>query len=256
MTKMPILFAGHGSPMNAIEDNTFTASWKALADKISKPKAILAISAHWTTDGTYTQDEEHPKQIFDFYGFPKPLYEVKYEAPGSYELAQEILSLTNHKVSISNRWGIDHGTWTVLRFLYPNADIPITQLSIDMRLTPEEKFELGRKLSSLREKGVLIFGSGNVVHNLARVNWNMGDSGYPWASEFDHYISKHILTREFKSVIDYKGAGEAAKYAFTTSEHFDPLLYILGAVTETDQIEVFNQACTLGSLSMTGYLFK
>ncbi len=256
MTKMPLLFAGHGSPMNAIEENNFTDTWRTLASKIPTPKAILAISAHWTTQGSFTQDEPHPKQIYDFYGFPKELYQVSYQPMGSDELASEIMSLTSNKVSVSNQWGIDHGTWTILRFLYPKADVPITQLSIDVQLSPEEKYELGKKLSSLRQKGVLIFGSGNVVHNLARISWDMTNEGFDWAHEFDHYISQNILTRNFKNVLDYQLAGRSAHYAFTTSEHFDPLLYLLGAVDTHDRIEIFNQSCTMGSLSMTGYLFK
>lgn len=256
MKTMPIIFAGHGSPMNAIEDSSFSRTWIDLGKQIPKPEAILAISAHWFTHGTKTQSDEDPEQIYDFYGFPKALYDVSYPAKGSGELSQAVQGLLKHQVVIDNTWGIDHGTWSVLNRMYPNADIPIVQLSIDADSSSEHKFELGRKLSALRDKGVLIFGSGNVVHNLARLDWHNPDNGYDWAKQFDDYISENALSRQFQKVIDYKQAGTSAKYAFTTTEHFDPLLYCLGATTENDSIKLFNQACTMGSLSMTGYLIE
>lgn len=251
---MPILFAGHGSPMNAIEDSTFSQTWIDLSKSIPKPEAILAISAHWFTHGTRTQSDEDPEQIYDFYGFPKELYDVKYPVKGSGALTDTIGQLLKHQVTVDNTWGIDHGTWSVLHRMYPNADVPIVQLSIDADASSEYKFELGQKLTELREKGVLIFGSGNVVHNLARLDWHSPNNGFDWALQFDNHIADHIMKRQFQNVIDYKSAGTSAKFAFTTTEHFDPLLYCLGASRSQDQIRIFNRACTMGSLSMTGYL--
>lgn len=256
MKPMPIIFAGHGSPMNAIEDNTFSQTWRQLATTIEKPKAILSVSAHWVTHGSKTQSDEDPEQIYDFYGFPKPLYEAKYPAKGSGELASEVIQLLKHQIIIDNSWGIDHGTWSVLRAMYPLADVPIVQLSVNADASPNEKFQIGRQLSVLRENGVLLFGSGNVVHNLARLDWDKQDGGFSWAEQFDDYIHEHIMSRQFEKVIDYKSAGTSSQYAFTTSEHFDPLLYCLGASNSNDRIESFNKVCTMGSLSMTGYLIK
>jgi 4,5-DOPA dioxygenase extradiol len=253
--KMPALFIGHGSPMNAIEDNKFTKVWEELAQRMPKPEAIIAISAHWYTDGTRITDDEQPKMVYDMYGFPEELYKVIYPSKGSPELAHMTMSLLNKEVIVDNSWGIDHGTWSVLRKMYPQADIPVFQLSIDRNADANTHFRIGQELSSLREKGVLIFGSGNVVHNLARVDWDM-DGGYPWAVEFDNYIKENIINRQFENVIDYKNAGESSRLAFTTLEHFYPLLYVLGASNEEDKLTIYNETCNMGSLSMTGYLFE
>ena len=254
MTKMPVLFVGHGSPMNAIEVNAFTRGWAEIAAKIPKPEAILCISAHWTTDGSKVSDAPQPKTVYDMYGFPHALYEVKYDSPGAPELAHSLRDLAP-KVQIDNSWGIDHGTWSVLHVMYPNADIPLIQLSLDRNESRQYHYDLGQKLKALREKGVLIMGSGNVVHNLGRINWDMND-GYTWAREFDDYIKENIMSRELGNVIDYKKAGLSSREAFYTTEHFDPLLYVLGASDENDKLTVFNNDCTLGSLSMTCYLFE
>ena len=253
MSETPVLFIGHGSPMNAIEENRFTKAWAEIAAKIPKPEAILCISAHWTTDGSRVSDDPQPKTVYDMYGFPQALYEVKYTPPGAPNLAHMVRDLAP-EVQIDNSWGIDHGTWSVLHVMYPEADIPLIQLSVSLNGDRKYHFELGQKLKSLREKGVLIMGSGNVVHNLGRVNWDM-NGGYDWAVEFDGYIKNNIASREFKNVIDYKKAGKSALEAFYTTEHFDPLLYVLGASDEKDSLRIFNNECALGSLSMTGYLF-
>lgn len=255
MSKMPVLFIGHGSPMNAIEDNEFTRSWVSIGEKITKPKAILSISAHWYTDGTRICDELHPKQIYDMYGFPRELYNLKYPVLGSPELAHITMELLHREVPIDNSWGIDHGTWSVLCHMFPKADIPVYQLSIDRKLDTEAHYMLGQELSSLRDQGVLVLGSGNVVHNLAKINWEQ-EGGYPWAEEFDNYIKEAILEGDYQKVIHYERLGKASELAFVTPDHFYPLLYVLGATGPNDKVEVYNDACVLGSLSMTGYLFQ
>lgn len=253
MSKMPVLFVGHGSPMNAIEDNIYTRKWIEIGAALPRPEAILVVSAHWTTDGTCITDSPHPRTIYDMYGFPKELYEVAYQPPGSPKHARMSAELLENS-RVDNSWGIDHGSWSVLCRMYPKADIPVFQLSLDLNASRQKHFEIGQALKPLREKNVLIMGSGNVVHNLSRVNWDMTE-GYPWATEFDGYIRDRILERKFHEVIDYKRAGQSAQFAFRTMEHFDPLLYVLGASDASDRITVMNDNCTMGSLSMTSYLF-
>ena len=254
MGSMPVLFVGHGSPMNAIEANTFTNTWERIGANIPKPDAILSVSAHWTTEGTCVQDSSLTRTIHDMYGFPKELYEVVYQPPGAPEHARMATALLG-QARLDNSWGIDHGTWSVLKWMYPNADIPVFQLSLDLQASRREHFVMGQKLNPLRYKNILILGSGNVVHNLSRVNWNMA-GGYPWAEEFDGYIQDRIVNRAFEDVIAYENAGSSALLAFRTMEHFDPLLYVLGATTDNDRLTILNDSCSLGSLSMTSYLFE
>ena len=252
--RMPVLFAGHGSPMNAIEDNAFTREWRRIGGMIPRPRAILAVSAHWYGEDTRTSDAALPRMIYDMYGFLRPLYEVKYPAPGSPELAGQVKALLPGTVT-DNSWGIDHGTWSVLVHLFPNADIPVVQLSVDARKSPQAHVELGRALAPLRDEGVLILGSGNVVHNLHLIGWNV-PGGFPWADTFDRYIRGHIEMRDFAAVADYRRAGESAEKAFFTPDHYFPLLYVLGASDSADSLTVFNDARVYGSISMTGYLFQ
>jgi len=253
--KMPALFIGHGSPMNAIEDNSFTKNWAKIANEFPRPEAILSISAHWYTNGSRICDELHPKTIYDMYGFPPELYNLKYNASGAPELAHVTKSLISNNVQIDNSWGYDHGTWSVLCKMYPKADIPVFQLSVDSSASMEDHFRIGQEIRALREKGVLVFGSGNVVHNLAKVNWEM-NGGYPWADEFDDYIKNKIIQRQYQDVIRYEKAGKSSEQAFTMPDHFDPLLYVLGASDDSDKLSIFNDSCTMGSLSMTSYLFN
>ncbi|MGE5629181.1 MAG: 4,5-DOPA dioxygenase extradiol [Solirubrobacterales bacterium] len=252
--KMPVLFVGHGSPMNAIENNVYSRTWIKIADEIPRPKAILAVSAHWFTNGTRINDEARPKMIYDMYGFPEELYKVQYNSNGAPELAHHTMDLVSREISIDNSWGYDHGAWAILKRMYPKADIPVYQLSVDMNADAKTHFQIGRELSSLRDEGVLILGSGNVVHNLSRINWNM-EGGYPWAVEFDGYIKDKILKAQYEDVINYKSAGKSQEASFNTPEHFYPLLYVLGAVSPEDKVKIFNDSCILGSLSMTSYLF-
>ena len=251
--KMPAMFVGHGSPMNVIEDNEYTRKWSEVANSIPRPKGIICISAHWYTNGKYTNDKSHPKQIYDMYGFPEELYAFKYPVEGSKSLAKEIKRAIDG-VKIDNSWGIDHGTWAVLCKMYPKADIPVVQLSIDGSVSVKEHFEIAKKIYKFREQGYLIIGSGNVVHNLRLINPEI--DGYDWAYEFDRYIKESILSRDFSKVIDYKSAGASHEKSFKTLEHFLPLIYALGVVDEEDSIEVFNEGCMMGSLSMTSYIFR
>lgn len=252
--KMPVLFVGHGSPTNAIEDNAFTRGWQEIARKLPRPDAILAISAHWYTAGSRIADTPKPRTIYDFCGFPDELYRVDYSAPGAPDLAHMAKDLISAGVQIDNTWGIDHGAWSVLHKMFPAADIPVCQLSVDRNASAETHFQIGREIASLREKGVLIFASGNIVHNLAQISWGMED-GHPWANEFDRYIKEKIIARQYREVTNYKSAGQSAAMAFLTPEHFYPLPYILGAANAADGLEVYNDSRTLGSISMTSYLF-
>jgi Uncharacterized conserved protein len=241
--------------MNAIENNEYTKAWEDIAGRILKPDVILSVSAHWFTKGTKVTDALKPEVVYDMYGFPDDLYRIVYRPDGSPEFAHETISLISSEVKIDNSWGIDHGTWSVLCRMYPKADIPVYQLSVDADAGAETHFRIGCELASLREKGVMILGSGNVVHNLSRVNWNM-DGGYPWASEFDGYIKDKVVAREFDDILNYKKAGSSAALAFSTPDHFNPLLYVLGTSDKTDNLTVFNNSCVLGALSMTCYLFE
>lgn len=256
MNRIPVLFIGHGSPMNAIEENQFVLEWKEIRNRIPKPKAILSVSAHWFTDGTRIMTSETAKTIYDMYGFPEELYRIVYNAKGSPHYAAEVKALINREVISDDSWGYDHGTWSVLHRIYPEADIPVFQLSVDRNAPVEQHYRMGQEISKLREQGVLIFGSGNVVHNLSRVSWDMENEGYSWAEEFDDYIYENIMNRKDQNVIDYEKAGKSASLAFSTVDHYAPLLYVLGAANNNDKITVFNKACTLGSLSMTSYLFE
>lgn len=253
--RMPALFIGHGSPMNAIENNKYSKAWIEIGRQIIKPEAILSVSAHWFTKGTKITDAPKPEVVYDMSGFPAELYRVVYQPDGSPELAQETKLLIRSEVQTDNSWGIDHGTWSVLCRMYPKADIPVYQLSVDAGASAQTHFQIGRDLASLRDKGVMIFGSGNVVHNLSRVNWDM-DGGYAWASEFDGYIKDKIVAGQYDDVLNYRKAGPSASLSFYTPDHFDPLLYVLGASQKSDKLTVFNDSCTLGALSMTCYLFE
>ena len=252
--RLPVIFVGHGSPMNAIEVNAFTESWRKLGEQI-KPKAILMVSAHWYTKGTYTQDVEAPPVINDMYGFPQPLYEVNYQVKGDLELTERILEVLGNEVSVNNTWGLDHGAWSVLVHMYPKRDIPVVQLSLDAYKTPEEHFALGEKLAQLRDEGYLIMGSGNIVHNLRRVDFHKND-GYDWADDFDLKIKDAILSKNFELCLQHRTLGEISKLAVPTSDHYDPMLYCLGAGGKDSKISVFNHARVLGGLSMTSYIFE
>jgi 4,5-DOPA dioxygenase extradiol len=253
--KMPVLFIGHGSPMNAIERNQFTEGWRAIAATFPKPDNILCISAHWETNGTFMTAMKKPKTIHDFGGFPRELYEVQYPAPGNPELAggtRDIITKTS--VGLDMEWGLDHGTWSVLKHLYPGADIPVIQISLDYGKSPEYHYQLAKELSSLRNKGVLITGSGNMVHNLGMVAWdkmNEPEFGYDWAIDAGEKMKKYILSDDHRPLINYKSQGREFALAIPTPEHYLPLLYILALKEENEKITIFNDKPVMGSLTMT-----
>jgi 4,5-DOPA dioxygenase extradiol len=247
--KMPVLFVGHGSPMNALEDNEFSLAWQDIGKKLPRPAAILCVSAHWETAGTQVTAMDQPKTIHDFGGFPRELFEAVYPAPGSPQLAQLTRqTVKSVPVDLDQGWGLDHGTWSVLSRMFPQADIPVVQLSLDHYQQPEFHYALGKELSALRRKGVLIIGSGNIVHNLRRMVWQ--DQGYDWALEFDEKMKALILSGDHPSIVHYENLGQAAQLAIPTNEHFLPLLYILGLQDEQDELRFFADRVTLGSMSM------
>jgi len=253
--RMPVIFFGHGSPMNAIEKNEFTEGWKAIGDTLRLPKAILCISAHWETRGTFVTAMDHPRTIHDFGGFPKKLFDVQYPAPGSHILAEETKKIAvQTDIGMDQNWGLDHGAWSVIMHLYPKADIPVVQLSLDYTKPPQYHYDLARQLSVLRQKGILILGSGNIVHNLRMVAWDKigeGGFGYDWALEANEKMKNLIMNGDHRSLIDYAGQGPAFKLAIPTPEHYLPLLYILALQEKSEELEFFNDKPVMGSLSMT-----
>lgn len=255
---MPMLFLGHGSPMNAIEENEFVQGFRTIGKKIKKPNAILCISAHWETKGTFVTAMEKPKTIHDFGGFPQALFDVQYPAPGSPELAQNAKELiTKTTVGLDHQWGLDHGAWTVIKHLYPNADVPVIQMSLDYSQGPQYHYELAKEITSLRSKGVLIAGSGNMVHNLGMIAWdklNTVDYGFDWALEAREKMKNFISTSDHKSLINYKSQGRAFDLSIPSPEHYLPLLYILGLKNEKENISFFNDKPVAGSLTMTSVM--
>lgn len=258
--KMPLLFLGHGSPMNAIEENEFVKGFRNIAKEIQKPKAIICISAHWETKGTYVTAMKTPRTIHDFGGFPQELFDVQYPAPGSPELAKKTKSLIQKTdVVLDEKWGLDHGSWSVIKHLYPNADVPVIQLSLDYTKPAQYHFELAKELSLLRKKGVLIVGSGNMVHNLGMVAWdklNGNPYAYDWATEANEKMKSLILEGNFQELIDYDKQGKAFDLAIPTPEHYLPLIYIVALKDKSDSTKIFNDQPVGGSLSMTSVKFE
>jgi len=253
--RMPLLFLGHGSPMNAIEENEFVQGFRQIVKTIPTPKAVLCVSAHWETRGTYVTAMENPRTIHDFGGFPRELFEVQYPAPGSPALAAKVKQLIGSTpVGMDQSWGLDHGAWSVIKHLYPNADIPVIQLSLDRSKGPEDHYKLAGELVSLRHKGVLIVGSGNLVHNLGMVAWqHLDDIGYAfdWAEEARTRMNDMILGGDHKSLIRYQKQGRAFDLAIPSPDHFLPLLYVLGLKEGNERVSLFNDRAVAGSLTMT-----
>jgi len=250
--KMPVLFVGHGSPMNAIETNEFSLEWQKLGKSLPKPTAILCVSAHWETKGTYVTAMENPQTIHDFGGFPQALFDIQYPAPGSPELADEakkIVSTTT--VGLDEKWGLDHGAWSVIRVMYPEADIPVIQMSLDYYQNPQYHYDLAKQLASLRKKGVLMIGSGNMVHNLRAVDWGKPNQGFDWAQEANEKFKKLILANDHQQLINDKTLGREVELSIPTPEHYLPLLYTLALRFENEQVAFFNDKTVMGSLSMT-----
>jgi 4,5-DOPA dioxygenase extradiol len=256
-SKMPVLFVGHGSPMNAIEDNEFSNEWKKVGNSIPKPEYILCVSAHWETPGSYVTAMENPPTIHDFGGFPKELYEVEYPAPGSPELARRTVNnIKKTEVKPDKKWGLDHGTWSILKHMYPDADVPVIQLSLDYGKTPQYHYELAKELAFLRKKGVLIIGSGNMVHNLRIIDWRNANGGHDWAVEANSKFKNLILNNEHMQLIEYNKLGKEIELAVPTPEHFLPLLYALALKEENENVTFFNDKTVLGSLSMTSVIIN
>lgn len=253
--KMPALFLGHGSPMNAIEENEFVKGFRTVGAQIPRPQAILCISAHWETRGTFVTGMQHPRTIHDFGGFPQALFDVQYPAPGSPSLAKETQQLIQKtKIELDEKWGLDHGAWSVIKHLYPQANVPVIQMSLDFTQGPQYHYELAKELSVLRNKGVLIIGSGNMVHNLGMVAWdklNMIDYAYDWAKEASERMKKSILSGDHQTLIHYRNQGKAFDLAIPTPDHYLPLLYILALKDKNEQVSIFNDKAVAGSLTMT-----
>ena len=253
--KMPVLFLGHGSPMNAIEENEFVQGFRNIAKTIPTPVAILCISAHWETRGTFVTAMENPPTIHDFGGFPKALYDVQYPAPGSPQLAMETKSLIKAtEVGLDDQWGLDHGAWSVIRHLYPEAKIPVIQMSLDYYQTPQYHYDIMKELASLRNKGILVIGSGNMVHNLGLVSWdklNVAGFGFDWTLEASDKMKTYILNGDHKQLINYRCHGKAFEMAIPTPEHYLPLLYVMALKNESESVMLFNDKAVAGSLTMT-----
>lgn len=252
----PVIFSGHGSPMLALQHNDITRNLSRIGGQICSrhgtPRAILAISAHWYVSGTFIQSAPQPRQVYDMYGFPEELYQVTYPVPGDATLTRSVQNLLGAAVSVNDQWGIDHGTWTILVHMFPDADIPVVQLSVNRDLSPQELYDIGQKLAPLRTQGYLIFASGNVVHNLGRVEWN-NPGGTPQTLRFNDYIIQAVRNHNDDAVIHYTSHPDAA-YAVPTPDHFLPLVMTLGAA-QGETVAVFNNTCNLGSMAMTGFIF-
>ncbi|MGE8720411.1 4,5-DOPA dioxygenase extradiol [Leptospira terpstrae] len=251
---MPSFFLGHGSPMNAIEENEFVDGIRDLTKQIPKPKAILCISAHWVTDGTFVTAMENPPTIHDFGGFPKTLFDVQYPAPGSPELAKLVQSVVkSQNVKLDFEWGLDHGAWSVIKHIYPQADVPVVQLSMDYKSSPEQHFQLAKELAPLRTQGILIIASGNIVHNLRMVAWDRLNEvyGFDWALDVNQKIKDWISKEDYQSLIQIRNHGKEFEWAIPTAEHYLPLLYTLGTKLNSDTVSFFNDKPVAGALTMT-----
>ncbi|MCA0042252.1 4,5-DOPA-extradiol-dioxygenase [Celeribacter litoreus] len=253
--RLPVVFLGHGSPMNAIEDNSYSRSWKRLGEALPQPQAILVVSAHWMTRGSTLVDvSKMPKTIHDFYGFPQELFAEQYPAPGAPDVAKEVVSLlASHHAEGDDTWGLDHGAWSVLKFLYPNADVPVFQLSIDMTKDLGHHLEIGQALQDLRNRGVLILGSGNIVHNLRTMRF--GGRPYDWAEEFDTLVADRLQARDHKTITDRAGLGNLLKMAHPSVDHYLPALTIAGASLPEDELMFMNDTIDIASVSMRSFIY-
>ena len=253
----PVLFIGHGSPMNAIETNSYTQKLAEICRSLPQPKSILVISAHWNTRGTFVTEASQPKTIHDFFGFPKELFEIQYPAPGN----PELLKTLQQKIKVTavqgdqEKWGLDHGTWSILRHVYPEATVPVVQLSLDLNESSQYHFQLGKELAFLRHQGVLILGSGNVVHNLRSIRWEPSAPPLEWALEFDSWVKQKLQARDFTALITDFHSFEAGRKSIPTLEHYLPLFYILGASFAEDDLSFEFEGIQNGSISMMSFRF-
>jgi 4,5-DOPA dioxygenase extradiol len=252
--RMPVLFVGHGSPMAAIEHNHYTEGWAELGRRLPRPRAILVISAHWETKGMLVTAAERPRTIHDFYGFPAELYAQEYKAPGDPALAKEVAQLlAPYGRADLDSWGYDHGTWSVLMHMYPQADIPVIQLSMDLRLGPEGHYQIGRALQPLRDQGVLIMGTGNIVHNLRLFRRELDTPAAPFAQRFNETVKAKVLAGDDAALIDYLALDPEVKLSVPEPEHYQPLLYVMGAREAGERVEFVNDA-VYSTISMTSVL--
>lgn len=248
-TKMPILFVGHGNPMNVIENNEFSRAWAEAGQGLPRPRAILCVSAHWVTRGTLVTAMDKPRTIYDFYGFPPEMYQVRYDAPGSPDLAEQLRRIIkNTEVKADLDWGLDHGTWSVLVRMFPKADVPVIQLSLDANLEPQKHYDLARQMKELREEGVLIIGSGNIVHNLQLVRFE--DFAFDWAQQFDQRVANWIEQNDHDPIIHFERGDKAASLSINSAEHYLPLLYSLALQDADEKVSFFADKVWGGSISM------
>jgi 4,5-DOPA dioxygenase extradiol len=253
--KMPVLFIGHGSPMNVILENDFTNNLKNLAAQLPNPEAIMVISAHWLTSGTYVTCMKNPEQIYDFYGFPKELYDIKYNCKGSPASALLTIDLVkNEKILCSTEWGLDHASWSILKHVYPKADIPVYELSLDLEMPVEFHYHMGKELRKLREKGILIIGSGNIVHNLNLIDYNMNSKPENWVIDVDERIKECLVNKKHDALIDYKTLDKNSIKAIPTLDHFLPMIYILGIQEESDNLKFIHEGYQNKTISMRSYI--
>jgi 4,5-DOPA dioxygenase extradiol len=250
--RMPVLFIGHGNPMNAIRDTRFTRTLAELGKQLPRPKAVLCVSAHWMTEGTWVTHMQRPQTIHDFSGFPRELFAIQYPAPGDPATAKRICTRSADPTiqADDDTWGLDHGTWSVLKHMYPAADVPVLQLSLDMARGPEFHFALGAQLKTLRDEGVLIVGSGNIVHNLRRVNFSDDASPYDWAIEFDEWVKRRLLDRDYSAIVHDAARSAAGQLSIPTPDHWYPLLYTLGAADSVDELRFEYEGIENASISM------
>lgn len=255
--RMPVLFIGHGSPMNAIQKNDFTSNLVKLTEIIPKPEAVIVISAHWLTRGTRITSGKNPEQIYDFYGFPEQLYQVKYQPPGSPDIAEMVADyIPGMSIVTDEDRGIDHAAWAVLRHIYPDENVPVLEMSLDMNAHPEDHYKKGMELNRLREKGLLLIGSGNIVHNLAVMDYYEGSAPHDWAVEFDERVKKCLMENNHEDLIEYEKWGKISKYAVPTDEHYIPMLYAASMKQDDDNLEFIHESIRHGTVSMRSFLIK
>ena len=256
-SRMPVLFIGHGSPMNAIDTNAYTQALNQLGKDLPRPQAVLCVSAHWMSEGTWITHMQQPKTIHDFYGFPQALFDVQYPAPGAPEIAEKIQAqIRDPKVHLDDEmWGLDHGTWAVLRHIYPDASIPVMQLSLYIEQPPEYHFKLGQELARLRDQGILIIGSGNIVHNLRQIKWEKDAKPFDWAVEFDQWTKQKLESRDFGALVNEATKSDSGKLSIPTPEHWYPLLYVIGASYTDEQMSFVYEELQNASISMRSVRF-
>lgn len=252
--KMPVIFIGHGSPLNAIMENDYTDSLRALGSSLPRPRSIMVISAHWLAKATFVNCAKNPEQIYDFFGFPPELYQVRYPCPGAPDDAQMVTRATKYMVNCAVDWGLDHAAWAVLRHMYPDADIPVFEMSVCEMMDAGYHYDIGRRLGTLRREGILVIGSGNIVHNLQMMDYDMDAEPHPWAVKIDEKIKSLLLEGNHAALVNYQGLGENMRLAVPTTEHYLPMLCVLGMQEKDDEISFIHEGFQNGSISMRSFL--